>query len=512
MRASIAPITDVLVDIFRPLHPETLADLFAEYDRDRAGMEAIAGALAQERLVKHFISANLDGDHWRVSIERLGELPPAIKALDAHYWQRALDLTDVLDTMPQARRDEWREQVTKHRTPPFERATVVSTLRAMLDARAGYFAERVDGIFRALSKEHLTNRPEGFGKRMIIAYVTDGLGAKYQTCGYIHDLRAVIARLMGHGERSRRTSIGDVEFARRNRCGEWLSLDGGALRLRVYKKGTAHLEIHQEVAWRLNAVLAHLHPHAIPAPHRQRPRVRPPRDFVLYDHPIAGPAIGVLDAGRLYERRFTFHDEKADAAHREAAEVLVALGGRHERGAFIFDYHPGEVIAEVVATGVIPDRYAHQFYPTPRDIAEDVAVAADIEPGHRVLEPSAGQGHLARVLPPGATLVEVSDLHCKILRAAGFPGATVHCADFLAWRDGLFDRIVMNPPFSEGRAVRHLEHAASMTAPGGRIVAVLPAGLASKDLLPGWTLTWGERRPFPGTSIEVVILTTEAPR
>lgn len=260
-------------------------------------------------------------------------------------------------------------------------------------------------------------------------------------------------------------------------------------------------------------ILAHLHPHAIPAPHRQRPRVRPPKDFVLYDQPIAAPVLEALYEGTVDDREFTFHFRAEGAVLDAARQVLVALGGIPERRrgqtVYSFIYRPYEVLREVIANGVIPDQWSHQFYPTPRDIAEDVAAAAGIEPGHRVLEPSAGQGHLARALPPGATLVEVSELHCKILRAAGFPGATVHCADFLAWRDGLFDRIVMNPPFSEGRAVRHLEHAASMTAPGGRIVAVLPAGLANKDLLPGWTLTWGERRPFPGTSIEVVILVAD---
>lgn len=62
--------------------------------------------------------------------------------------------------------------------------------------------------------------------------------------------------------------------------GEWHVVDGGALRIRVYKKGTAHLEVHPDMAWRLNHALAHLYPLAIPAQHRQRP-ARRAKDFPL---------------------------------------------------------------------------------------------------------------------------------------------------------------------------------------------------------------------------------------
>ena len=36
----------------------------------------------------------------------------------------------------------------------------------------------------------------------------------------------------------------------RERRGQWIEIDGGSLRLRVYKKATAHLEVHPEMAWR----------------------------------------------------------------------------------------------------------------------------------------------------------------------------------------------------------------------------------------------------------------------
>ena len=37
------------------------------------------------------------------------------------------------------------------------------------------------------------------------------------------------------------------------------------------------------------------------------------------------------------------------------------------------------------------------FFPTPPELAEQIIEAADIRPGHRVLEPSAGTGNLCRL-------------------------------------------------------------------------------------------------------------------
>lgn len=504
---ALATINSVLADLFRPLQADSLASLFAEYERDLAAMTDIAKALQRTDLIAHFVAANLD-ERWTPALDGLGRLDTAIEALDASYWQRALDLTDVLDAMPQARRDEWREQISKRKAPPFERTSVIRTLQAMLDQRATFFAERVDGIFQALSREHLTNRPEGFGKRMILARAYDGIGASYTTCGHIHDLRCVIAKLLGRSEPKHTLSTRAVEFCRRSMCGKWVELDGGALRMRVYKVGTAHLEVHEEVAWRLNAVLAHLHPGAIPAPHRERPRVREHRDYVLFDDPIPAEVIAVLADARIEREKVhlrTWREEKHALAAAE--QVLEALGASPVRpgGVWTFDFPAETVLNLVIAAGKLPNREAYQFYPTPPDLAAELVRVADIQPGHRVLEPSAGLGAIASLLPENAVLVESAGLHCLALEAKF---RDVRYADFLLWRDGLFDRIVMNPPFDGGRAIRHLEHAASMVAPGGRLVAVLPAGL-QVDLGPEWSCSWMPERPFRGTSILVKVLVAQ---
>lgn len=514
-------IADTLDQIFEPIRFETLADVFASYRRDRQRMVEIARLFdgSNAALVAHFVAANIDRSSY-VNTDRLFALDPALKALDASYWQRALELTDVLEAMPQKRRDEWHELVRSFETPAFEETTVISTLQDLLVHRHKFFAERVDGIFRALSHEHVTNRPEGFSRRMIIAYVASGGYTDWSRCGTIGDLRCVIARFMGRQEPRHYDTTRVVEFAQRKRCGQWVSIDGGSLRIRVYKNGNAHLEVHPEMAWRLNNVLASIYPNAIAEEHRRRPNRKPPKDFVFYSRPLPTVVLQLLADGRFHRARdlaagvrdvFDFHfDASKSRAYEEACGVLAMLGGVQTReGTFEFDYPVAEIIADVEASGVLPDQRAHQYYATPADLAERVVAAAQIESSHTVLEPSAGMGALARLLPKTTTLVEVAQLHCEILRAKGF--TSVLCTDFLRWSPGRrFDRIVMNPPFAGGQWERHIEHAASLLAEGGRIVAVLPAGARERrNVLPGWSCTWSTPEPFPGTSIEVTVLVAQ---
>lgn len=337
---------------------------------------------------------------------------------------------------------------------------------------------------------------------------------------------------MGRDEPHYETMGHLIQYARRERTGEWVTVDGGALRLRCYKKGTAHLEVHPEIAYRLNNVLAYLHPNAIASEHRQRP-TRKIRDFELFSRPLPFAVIAVL---MQMQRRGTSRERvigpgvwevgyewsRLDKHVRNAVvSVMTSLGGvaasnseAKTNGAFSFDYNVSGVLNEVITSGCIPDEKSHQFYPTPSVLARQVVALAEVGPDHTVLEPSAGQGGLARLLPKDrTTCVEVSALHCEILRVQGF---VVHEADFLEWEPRVsaprFDRVVMNPPF-QGRWQAHVEHAARMVKSGGRLVAILPTSAASRSVLPDWACTWSDaiEGAFAGTSIAVVILVADRP-
>jgi len=131
-----------------------------------------------------------------------------------------------------------------------------------------------------------------------------------------------------------------------------------------------------------------------------------------------------------------------------------------------------------VTVAVVPD-----LFPTPAALARRMVDAADIMPGNRVLEPSAGTGNIADAIlrraaaSQGVTL-QIVECDQRLAEALEKFGAPVRCADFLACNGelGTFDRIVMNPPFSGGVDIAHIRHAREHLSPGGRLVALCADG------------------------------------
>jgi hypothetical protein len=146
---------------------------------------------------------------------------------------------------------------------------------------------------------------------------------------------------------------------------------------------------------------------------------------------------------------------------------------------------PGaEAFAKLAATAAagVEIVVAPQLYPTPPDLAARMVDLADIEAHHRVLEPSAGTGHLLRAIGPGPdkVAVEIHPRLVELLVRSGISGVQIHQQDFLACNGNLgsFDRIVMNPPFGKGEDIKHILHAAKMLRPGGcswRSAPMVPA-------------------------------------
>lgn len=543
--AEVDFVSDDGEQFFAPVPTDLVDGLIGQYESMRAKVERVGEVMNGPDLAGalHYFAeyAGKNDRHLSAStVERMFDVPGAIAHLNASFWSKAMHLTDVLDVMPQARRDAWNKQILNPQgerdrnssawivepIPEFTEENVRGTLLSLLTQRQTFFAERVDGIFRALSKTHVTNAPEGFGRRMIIS----GAMTPYDTvdhsrAGTINDLRCIIAKFMGRDEPGYNATDDVIRYARRQRCGQWVSLDGGALRIRCYMVGTAHLEVHQDMAWRLNAVLAQLYPLAIPSQFRERPKKKA-KAYEVIGRPLPFAVLARLrslkeardlnpDRGwrdNTYIRVPGCYDFEGGAPSEqvcaEADRVLAALGGTpgSRRGRWAFDYDPREVVAEIVASGCVPDQKAHQFYPTPESLARIAVDLAEIGAEDSVREPSAGTGGLADFLPKGRTdCVEISPVHCKVLEAKGHQVAQ---ADFLVWNGPQVDRIVMNPPFSDGRWQAHTAHASGMLKPGGRLVAILPASSRGRFELPGFDCQWHGPYPdeFAGTSVSVVIL------
>jgi hypothetical protein len=175
----------------------------------------------------------------------------------------------------------------------------------------------------------------------------------------------------------------------------------------------------------------------------------------------------------------------------EVNAILESLGGKwnRTRKAHIFADLKGVELAErfyeIAETGTWERAQDHGYYPTPEALVLHMVSLADIQPHHRVLEPSAGRGAIAlKVAPLLASKNQLSTFELlednrKALSGLGF---IIDGDDFLKF-DGrhLFDRVLMNPPFAKGAAPRHVLHAMQMLKTGGKLVAIMPSSIMQRQ-------------------------------
>jgi predicted RNA methylase len=176
--------------------------------------------------------------------------------------------------------------------------------------------------------------------------------------------------------------------------------------------------------------------------------------------------------------------------------VLNAAGGRWSRShkAHVFDGDPTDILEQVILTGQITSHQDVGFFESPPPIVGRVLELAQIEPGMLVLEPSAGRGNIAVAAANAGAIVHCFELlprNAELLASRMVPvarGYSVNVGDFLAvspdtpnFGGNLFDRVVMNPPFSRQADIRHVLHAFRFLRAGGRLVSVMSASVQFRE-------------------------------
>lgn len=499
-----------------------LDSLFNEYDGLKEQMLFIADKANKEnRAFSHFMHGN--GNHGLASfnVKSVFNIEGGLRSLDATFWSSAISLTKTMDVFSAQKRNEWNEMINKMKTPPFEKKVVIDTLVDLMHNRDQFFSEKVEGVFRNLSRHHKTNSRMGFTERMIIEYCISSYDyLSHDQMNYVSDLRACISILRNEGNIASYMTYQDVQnIMHAGNYGKWHDFDGGAFRLRIYKKGTVHVEIHPDISWKLNKVLAALHPTAIASEHIEAPKKKF-KEFALHNDVMPMDLRHALnDLIRVHYRAgsddslciFNLSDHKTKPDVRQKVEsVLSYMGGIDKQGIWHFDYNVRNVLIELVRTGVMPEQVSYQYYPTPEGLSALVNDLAEVDDHHSVLEPSAGMGNLVDGLYDKAriTCVEISKQHCLVLKEKGF-GDVIE-GDFLAQENlGLFDRVLLNPPFSEGRAEAHLIKAFEHVKAGGVLVAVLPGSMHNKNGLLGsaeCTFQRVDDAGFEGTKVCVTVL------
>jgi hypothetical protein len=206
---------------------------------------------------------------------------------------------------------------------------------------------------------------------------------------------------------------------------------------------------------------------------------------------------GTVENLALGNEARTIRDAFIDA-YEEASPWAPGEGdgkGGKERDRAVAKASPYEIakthyFGRMKTAGRRDQRQGIDFYPTPEPLAFKMVEWAQIRPYERVLEPSAGDGSIARYFPDHSdrTIVEPSvELLSKAeLRAIG---ARAVNSTFEAYHVvNKHHAIIMNPPFGSGgkTAIEHLAKAATHLRPGGRIVALIPTGPAADKRFDAW--------------------------
>jgi predicted RNA methylase len=211
---------------------------------------------------------------------------------------------------------------------------------------------------------------------------------------------------------------------------------------------------------------------------------------------ISDEAAEVLRRGEWEGTLFKLPPGHLDRKLYEVVDkVLRALGGKWNRSMrghlFTIQAH-AELAAALEAGGVVDQKRTLEQFFTPESLANRMADWLGITDGTHVLEPSAGDGRLARAAIErggSVTAIEIDECHmAALLDVADIRAGWMRriCADFMAWTkpakdesngDSWFpaeiDAVIMNPPFSNNKDIAHVRRAFAMLRPGGKLAAIM---------------------------------------
>ena len=187
---------------------------------------------------------------------------------------------------------------------------------------------------------------------------------------------------------------------------------------------------------------------------------------------------------------------------------LAALQARAERAkaaqAKESNANGFEKMAEALKQGVKVVS-ANQLFPTPPAIARQLVELADIQPGQKILEPSAGTGNLIQAIYSkvqadwvilqaveinGELVRTIQEYRQKVLYSNDY-NFRIEQADFLEWYGTeTYHRIVMNPPFENASDIKHVLRAYSLLKPGGKLAAIVANGPRQQEQLKPIASKW----------------------
>lgn len=357
---------------------------------------------------------------------RAAHLEAIRKDTDRAVWSFLIDFMGLERVMDRTARDQFREQLRED--PPEATAdNCYATFSALIGDANLIFQRGVALAFSGLDRRFRSHDGFKIGSRVVLSYAISTWGSWNRSQDEVlRDVERAFYQLDGGKPQPDRTAgiIGTWDAARRatGRSLERAAFDAEDeyFRIRSFKNGNVHLWFkRRDLVEKVNLLLAEYY----------------------------GATLGE-------------GSDAAEPSHRNAVGPAKNFG--------LFE------TPEKVAIRLLSDAGVHT----------SATYSGHGYPKLRVLEPSAGRGRIA--LPAmraghDVTCVEVQGELAMGLRQSGLP--RVICDDFLLVRpmSEAFDAVVMNPPFDRGRDVDHVLHALKFLKPGGRLAAIMAAGVEYRE-------------------------------
>jgi len=163
-------------------------------------------------------------------------------------------------------------------------------------------------------------------------------------------------------------------------------------------------------------------------------------------------------------------------------KVIELIGGKWNRAKkghiFQIDVNVDNILNNIITYGeVIDTKKEYQFFRTPLNIVNMLIGLANISKDDIILEPSAGDGAIVNELKK---IIPISNIHLFELNTEMYDKylrpiyMMSHNIDFLQTETKpLYNKVIMNPPFSKQQDVDHIYHAFSCLKNDGILVSIV---------------------------------------
>ena len=187
------------------------------------------------------------------------------KNLEASHWNQVFAISELSSVMPASEKNKWYEQIEKKQFPDFNKENIQSTFLSLFSQKDDFFAEKIAGLFNSLSARHVTNNGIEFGEKFIITNVTDNYRfTNSRKIDLIHDLRDVIYQIKFNRSPDYKSTRETIDLINNEKnYGTWFNVDGGLWRIKLFKNGSAHFEISEDLTIALNKCLSRKFPNII---------------------------------------------------------------------------------------------------------------------------------------------------------------------------------------------------------------------------------------------------------